>query len=314
MIGSRNRRSAFTMVELLVVILIIAILVSLISSAVMRAMNKIPEITTRTEISQMDIALQAFMTDYNLTEPPPSTLILNELAPLLTPADGGQSARFLQQVFGKNLGPTDWNGDGAISGMWLLEGEQCLVFYLGGIPATPGVAGFNPQGFSTNNMKPSYGSMPALGETMGKRKGPYYNFQIGRLVPIQSVSALPSATLLSPSHPVYVDGWQVKLSSTLVATHPAPLANGIPYAYFSSKGVTNGYTVTDCQSLVAAPYFVIPLGLSPQYTYPNKYQIISAGKDGTFGNAGWVPASGAIGTGADDQANFSGSVLGAGQS
>lgn len=328
----RAKRSAFTLVELMVVILIIAILVSLLASATMKAMDKLGQVQTRTEISEMATALEAFMLDYNLSEPPPSTLVLNEYNPLASP-----SATFLQKVFSKNFAanpltpgvplPIDWNGNGFIDGPptgWYLEGEQCLVFYLGGIPSAPGVSGFSPQGFSTNNMNPAYYNTgnpafpaayyPTQPIGSGKRKGPYFNFQTARLVPIQSVNL--TATLLSPSHPAYIDAWQVKtsLNPVLIATHPAPLANGIPYAYFSSQGINNGYAVTDCANLLAAPYFILPVTGLPQYTYSNKYQIISAGRDGMFGNSGWIPASGALAPGADDQANFSGSLLGAGQS
>jgi prepilin-type N-terminal cleavage/methylation domain-containing protein len=324
----REKRSAFTLVELMVVILIIAILVSLLASAVMKALGKIPEVQTSTEIAEMSAALQVFMSDYGLSDPPPSTLILNEAAPLASP-----SGPFLQKVFGKNLGPTDWNGDGAISGIWPLQGQQCLTFYLGGIPSNP----LNPLtpgaqpgglGFSTNNMKPSMGSMaidyqpanpaglpPGVG--MGKRKGPYFNFVTSRLVPVQATGGFF----------MYLDPWQVKTSLNGVGP--------MPYVYFSSNGINNGYNYTDCSAVsytdllgshFALPYWTGVTGTSFTYSNSNTYQIISAGKDGKFGyNPGlppppgalnsnlWSPTSGAVGTGADDQANFSSTLLGAGQ-
>jgi prepilin-type N-terminal cleavage/methylation domain-containing protein len=305
----RNQRGAFTLVEMVVVLLIIAILASLVVSVTVNVTNQMTQAQTRTEISQLEVALRAFMSDYGLSDPPPSYLILNETSPLSTP-----SAAFLQKVFGKNLGaqgPVDWNGDGVLNGPWALEGEQCLVFYLGGIPTTPGLGGFSPQGFSTNNMNPA---MPG-----GKRKGPYYTFQVARLVPLTSYN--PAA---SP-FPMYIDAWQVKLSKNLVGP--------MPYAYFSSNGNNNiGYQQNnapfgvpqDCQSIKAYPYFIT--GATPtQYTNPNGYQILSAGKDGVFGAAGWIPGSGvppvppsnpnAAGqpAGADDQANFSSTLLGQGQ-
>lgn len=298
-----SKRSAFTLVELMVVILIIAILVSLVSSAVLKALGKIPEVQTRTEIAQMSVALQAFMSAYNVPDPPPSTLVLNETAPLTSP-----NAAYLTRVFGRNLGaitpsnPTggvDWNGDGTTSGIWTLQGQNCLTFFLGGIPNTAAVASGlppAPQGFSTNNMNP--------GQAGGKRNGPYFTFVTSRLVPVVAIGGFY----------YYQDPWQVKVST-----------NGIgpmPYVYFSSYGINNGYSITDCASVTsvagtsALPYWTAGTGASGSttFTYSNTFQIISAGKNGVFGGGLWIPASGAVGAGADDQANFSGSLLGAGQS
>lgn len=344
-----GKRSAFTLVELLVVILIIAILVSLLSSAVLKAMQKIPEVQTRTEVAEMAVALQAFMSDYNLSEPPPSSLLLSEdILGGYTPGD--PSLTFLKRVFGKNLGIgvpfVDWNGDGIRNGPWRLQGHQCLVFYLGGIvPNIPGPVpipnlALGPQGFSTNNINPAL--------LTGKRKGPYFNFVTSRLVPPPATAANPLT--FSPGFPVYVDPWQSKSGGFYNAlTTAGTQLGGTPYAYFSSNGINNGYNYTDCSGLafldgflptprqqIALPYYtaVNALGAPIAYTYPNSYQIISAGKDGVFGynlvppstvppppspgfisnNNLWVPSSGALGSGADDQANFSGSLLGSGQS
>jgi general secretion pathway protein G len=285
MIRSHSRtekRAAFTLIELMVVILIIAVLVSLLLAAVSGVMRRIPVVQTSTDISQFSVALNAFMSDYNLDIPPPSTLVLYETNPLQ-----GPSANFLQKVFGKNLGSgvafVDWNGDGVANGPWTLEGEQCLVFYLSGI---------NNTGFSTNNIN------PAATTPSGKRRGPYITFQPSRLVPGNVVNSALNA------FPVYIDSWQVK-----AVPHPPPYANGVPYAYFSSNGIMNGYTLTDCANIGAAPYFTA----ASVYTNPNTYQIISAGKDGAFGTTGWNPAGGTTGPAADDQSNFSSTLLGAGQ-
>ncbi len=295
----RGERPAFTLVELMVVLLIIAILVSLVSSAVLKTLAKIPEVQTRTEISELAVALQAFMSDYNLAEPPPSLLILNEATPLAPdPRDNGRSAAFLTKVFGKNLGPTDWNGDGSIAPpnvTWPLQGQHCLVFYLGGIPSAAG-----PQGFSTNNMNTA---LPG-----GKRKGPYFSFQTPRLLPDTTLGGFF----------VYLDPWQVKIS-----------ANGVgprPYVYFSSCGINNGYNSTDCIGVTftdtSGTHYALPYATGiGTYTNSNTYQILSAGRDGKFGYTPgsnpptniWSPAGGATGTGADDQANFSSTLLGMGQ-
>jgi len=269
----RGQRAAFTLVELMVVVLIIAILVSLVSAAVFKAMDMIPETQTRTEISQMEAALQAMMADFNLSDPPPSSIVLDEMNPL---GVGGTSAAYLQKMFGKYLGSTDWNGDGSISGTWTLNGESALVFYLGGI---------KNQGFSYSKSSPT----PVSGQ---KTHGPYFPFQTSRLIPVAS------------GFFVYIDPWQKKTGPNYATL------GGSPYAFFSSQGLTNGYSVTSSYS--AVPYFII--GTAPiQYMNSKSYQIISAGKDGTFGGVGWTPSSGATGAGADDQANFSAKPLGTGQ-
>jgi prepilin-type N-terminal cleavage/methylation domain-containing protein len=282
-IHSRSgNRPAFTLVELMMVVLIIAVLVSLISSAVMMAMAKIPETQTRVEIGEMETALNAFEADFGLTVPPPSVLVLNEAAPLSV---GGSTATLLQQMFGRNLGPTDWNGDGQINGPWTLNSEQCLVFYLGGI---------KNMGFAYNNINPT----PVAGQ---KTHGPYFNFQTSRLI------VDPTNTITPGSFPVYIDPWRTK-AGPLYAT-----LGGTPYTYFSSQGINNAYTNTSGYSTTtgAAPYFITG---TTQFMNPNTYQIISAGKDGWFGGAaGWVPTNGATGHGADDQANFSAKLLGVGQ-
>lgn len=282
------RRSAFTLIEMMVVILIIAILVTLLSSAVVQVLGKKPEVETRVEISELTVALQAFMNDYQLSDPPPSALILREdLAYNLTVPLEAQSAKFLQKVFGKNLGaggPIDWNGDGIQNGPWILEGEHCLIFYIGGIPnvaAQKSGSPAQPLGFNANNANPAAPQQPGQ-----RRKGPYMD--------------LPASRLVSSGNGGFVqllDPWMLK-------TGPSP------YVYYSSQGIMNGYSVADCQTVdTAGPYMTAP----GQFTSPNTYQIISAGKDGRFGGGLWNPTAGATGAGADDQANFSSTRLGIGQ-
>jgi hypothetical protein len=272
-------------------------------------MDKLKENQTRKEISEMEVALRAFMADYGLTEPPPSYLYLSEADPInknKTNQTDGLTAAFLEKLFGHNLGPTDWNGDGKISGGTFLQGNQCLVFYLGGIPNSAAVslagAAPAPQGFSTNNMKPSYGSMP--GETMGKRKGPYFNFVTTRLYYPQQQVFPPWDGFFT-----YIDPWMTK-SGVLWGI-------GTPYAFYSSTGINNQYPIyTDWG---ASPY---KTG-NGQYMNPNTYQIISAGKNGVFGRGLWIPSSGPVmpnivppvpdPDGLDDQANFSSTLLGSGQ-
>src|SRR5262249_25558652 len=150
----------------------------------------------------------------------------------------------------------DWNGDGKYSDPVTLEGDQCLVFFLGGIPkqgTEPGCLGF-----SSNRLDPA-----KIGEA-AQRKGPFYAFPGNRLV---------------------------KRGKTHFYSSAAPFGKAQPYAYFSNFGERNGYHrygTSDCAGLGVAPYYAELK--PPRYYKERSYQIISAGADGVFGPGGrWEP-------------------------
>src|SRR5262249_23256057 len=94
------------------------------------------------------------------------------------------SYAYLKSLWPRLTFPVDWNGDGvqAPAGTeWWLEGDQCLVFFLGGIPVPPGTGTKGVQGFSTDPSRPA-----APG---GPRKGPFFEFQEARLVNIHPTTA-----------------------------------------------------------------------------------------------------------------------------
>jgi prepilin-type N-terminal cleavage/methylation domain-containing protein len=224
----------------------------------------------------------------------------------------------------------DWNGDGAIQdppmvsgagipmGVYhpntgtvalscfgsMLEGEQCLVFFTGGIPSQTS-AGFVMTGFSTNASNPA-----AL---VGDRVAPFLEFKTNRLVQWGGTA---------PGYPSYLDGY----GKSGFNAAGVPIATfGAPYAYFSSYKTANGYnryanymnpylplspapagcqpSASDCQALPFAqwqqvsgqlvlaqgfgvwPYVqsVSPTTGAPNYLNAQTAQIISAGKDGFFG-------------------------------
>jgi hypothetical protein len=185
----------------------------------------------------------------------------------------------------------DWNGNGELDkGGFILEGDQCLVFFLGGIPACepqPGFLGFF--GNKSNPTKP--------GE---QRIGPFYEFDSNRLVDLHH------------------NGFYSYLDGHL----------GKPYAYFSSYRKQNGYNryfsldrKSDCASLGVWPYAESIEGETPRYLMPSKFQIISAGADGRFGPGTdltaespftWTPATAeqTPDPGKDDQSNFHSKRLG----
>ncbi len=136
--------------------------------------------------------------------------------------------------------------------------------------------------------------------TSGARKGPYIQFDSTRLTP-----GLNGNTFLE-----YIDPY------------------GQRYAYFSSGKAPNSYNAyastlgADCPSLISGgkpiqPYYQPPASAtSPiQYYNPDTFQIISAGKNTTFGPGGSWTSSQGVGmsggkAGIDDMSNFYNTRLG----
>jgi prepilin-type N-terminal cleavage/methylation domain-containing protein len=221
--GKPDLRRAFTLIELLVVIAIIAVLVSLTAAAVQKVRSRGVEVQARSEIGQLETALAACRTDFSL-DAVPSRLVLRE--------DGRydragpnralypQTITLLQKMFGRGFntaGRYDWNGSGTLEGGELvLEGQHCLVFFLGGIPTPPGGTD-GCTGFGTDKANPT-----APG---GTRHGPYYEFKANRL------------RRDANGFFIYLDPWRKQ-----------------PYAYFSATKAGNDYT-RDCPTLRVVPYF-----------------------------------------------------------
>ena len=98
----------------------------------------------------------------------------------------------------------------------------------------------------------------------------------------------------------------------------------VPYLYFSTGKAENSYpnaiAAPNPNLAVTPPYNMPFVAVGPyrrsstQFVNPSSFQIVSAGKDQTFGQGGlaWAGASGGAATqqAYDDMANFHPSVLG----
>jgi hypothetical protein len=333
---TRAGRAGFTLVELLVVIAIIIILVGLISAAAIRALAKGRETVNTKDIRELAVGIGNFQTRYKVPYIP-SRIILCETQANYFSAPGvfksqlfQDSYEYIMRVWPRlNWGTVnpggwtgiDWDGNGAPSGDQVLEGEECLVFFLGGIQSNGNVAPGRPagppgtMGFSTNPLNPAQ-----LG---GSRDNPFFEFQSNRLVFIRA--GVPYYSYLDPYG--RSDGLGTRIS-------------GAPYAYFSSYKSANNYNryytglppapnvpllgpgVSDCATLGLWPF--AESATPVRYLNPSSFQIISAGPDSLFGPGSdpaagplWSPAnaSNVVGyqdlqPGHDDMSNFHDRPLG----
>jgi prepilin-type N-terminal cleavage/methylation domain-containing protein len=273
----RTARTGFTLIELLVVIAIIAVLVSLTAAGIFKIVAKGPALQNSTTLRQLESSVAEFHRSIGLDkEYFPSRLILCENYGDYFSSPGvpvsqlhGDSIAFLQRMFPKlwkyNTNPIDWNGNGTAGDPAVtLEGDQCLVFFLGGIPLPASSGGPGVQGFSRVTTNPAFPASPGV-----DRKGPFFEFESARLKDLKGNGFYS-----------YIDVYESK-----------------PYLYFSSykrRNNYNPYGSSDCPTAEGppgGPYVPVwpyaesfnPSTGITQYLYPGKFQIISAGADKHFG-------------------------------
>ncbi len=143
-------------------------------SAVFKAMTLADELKNTNDIRQLDLAVQGFLTRYQVPYMPSQLKLcrssssyntsLNTSGPNIGapmfPVDY-DSFQYLSRLWprlGGTSGTWSINWDGSTSGSstdkWTLQGQECLVFFLGGIPGN--VGGTNVcQGFSTDPANPA---------------------------------------------------------------------------------------------------------------------------------------------------------------
>ena len=274
----RFRRPGFTLVEILVVIAIIAILAALVVGGVVSFMSKGPEIQTRNDLLQLSTALDKFYAKYKFY--PPDRIKLCANYSQYNVVTDKASLAYIGTMW-PNLGQfvnVPWAGGTAIPATGIvLEGEQSLVFFLGGPPVggtTPGLMG----GFSLNPRDP-------ISLAGGVDRERFMDFDTGRLV--------NRPTLTYP------------------AGHPFPSMfdrsdKRMPYVYFSSGRF--GYSAT-LNSWGVAPY----MENATTFHQKTRFQIISAGRDGLYGPGGvWTQATaGSMPLqGRDDMTSFYDSKMG----
>jgi len=334
------RRAAFTMVELLIVILIIAVLVALLVPALAAAIRRARQAATTSEINVIATSLAQFKSAYGFF--PPSRLYLSEVGLFptgsttqMTTFSGNpgsdmtegqlaqRSLRYLQRMFPRvafsTVGATmngttawyDYNGNGKADADYVLQGHQCLVFFLGGVPIyDPGLGAFTGMGgWGKNPVNPFSNSIVGNPMVSLARTTPLMEFKNSRLV---ADATIPVANGL------FFPGYYDQTNNILNKTSSSYSVNF--YAYFSSyegagydpndvdfaepdftqsvPAVTLAFTpsfpvVGSSTTLLISPApnpyttsLSVAAGGTVSYQNPQSYQIISAGDDGFYGPGG----------------------------
>ena len=274
-------RSAFTLIEIMVVLVIIAILAGLLLTAFGPARQRARETQVVAEMQSLKAAITAFKTDFKM-EPPSSIVVSESVAGWATlPVDRALLKRLWPSF---NFGvPRDFNGDGDTTDVIALDGAECLVFFLGGMvdigPGTNNTGAL--RGFSKNPGNP-------FAIDNGTRQGPFHEFEggidpttkqpLGRLVDTDGdtfpeyLDSLPSQTQPIVYFSSY-DGTGYRTDNTEDANGNGMLDTGedkngngrldhrMQYAYFTDAARKSPYNASG-------------------------YQLISPGQDATYGVGG----------------------------
>jgi type II secretory pathway pseudopilin PulG len=333
----RSRRQAFTLLELLGVILIIAVLTALLMPVLSGAVKYANQAKARAEIAQLDTALQNFQADFDVSYVP------SQIKLCKWPADYGttrldiDSVQYLLMLFPKIATGSGQATAPSTIGAWSINNS--------GVPY-PTATGINwSQDYSTWT-GPNFTSYPTSGPTP---RGPYtilegHQALVFFLGGIQTTSPFgctgfstnplnPSDTTASFSRkPPYFEFTNSHLTQVTWNTgslFPKPLSGSAatflsyndpignprnggahPYAFFSSYKSANGYNRTaTTNSGYGTGYDNATLGISNgayyingtsspfQYLKPDTYQIICSGFDGQFGAGGAWALNGSLSAG-----------------
>ena len=330
-------RGGFTLVELLVVIIVLAILAALLLPAVNSAVKTARITSVSAEVNNIAQALAAFKSKYgdyppsrillvengdyssfignnqavstiDPTAPPSGDITVSQLATRSMAA----MRKFFPRVNLSTQGPVfptgstvwyDFNGNAnqqttpAPDLPYVLHGHECLVFFLGGIPAFDASSGtYGMVGLGKDPTNPFTNPAWAIG---GNRNTPLYEFNGSRLFVDPTNTSMGGA---NPGIPGYYDSFG--------NSQPG---NGLTinfFAYFSAYGNSAydpndvnfpteqdinlnthvGLHFANATSFTPNPYTVTQsVGTSSgivTFQSPQSFQIISSGIDGLYGVGG----------------------------
>jgi prepilin-type N-terminal cleavage/methylation domain-containing protein len=259
-------RRAFTIIELLVVVIVIAILMALILPAIGNARIRAQEAKVIVEIRQLESAITAFKVKYGIE--PPSRISIYRTQPEWDAPTAAADKAIIKRIWPQFDFTMPGGAGTAYPSTWTktqnINCGECMMFFLGGIYEN-GV----PTGFAKNPATPF-----APRSVAASREGPFMEFDAGRITDTEN------STVNNNNMPEYLDS--------------LPDRAGKPFLYFSSyEG--RGYKVSE-----------LPSGSSMQDVYrvnnatatpgpatqgfpaqkAQTFQIISPGFDNDYGKGG----------------------------
>ena len=252
-VTTRTKRNAFTLTELMIVIVIIGILVGISSPFIFAAMRTAKEFTITNEIVQLDAAVQRFETKHGFFPP-----AIGPGLEIDTMSSTGQ-ADFLRYL--NRIAPTHAERGAGLASWWnqvgcKLEGDSSLVFWLSGLctskqyPLSGNAAIANSSTpLAPYNANKDFNDMD-LGVTIDRDV--FFEFTSGRLVD-------------SPAGIAGIKSYN----------QPEGKGDALAYRYRDSKS----YTPSDLTAAALA-YHVEEPGGTIVFFNPGTFQIICPGMDG----------------------------------
>lgn len=211
------KRRGFTVTELLIVVSIIAILAALIAPAINGALMRAKDAHVHSEITGLSNAVDNFKAQYGVY--PPSSITLYERGSDWNLAAAAPHRAKLRKLYGLEFNfakDRDINGDGDSTDTITLTGQECLVFFLGGLPRSN--TNSTLIGFSHSKSDPfSRG---------GSSRLKFFDFDMGRLVDLNSNGM-----------PEYIDRYEVRTA---------------PLLYFREEPP---YNASDCPGTLTSIYY-----------------------------------------------------------
>lgn len=296
----RRKPRAFTLVEMLTVIIIIGILSGLLLVALQAARVRARVATIKAEVTELDLALENYQQQFG-DYPPDFSGVGHPNATIRT--DGRQRVlRHIRKRFPRYqlagsvdaqwiaFGTAVWNatrtspypdfptadpaGDPTAPGRGLYVTEfdprAAMIFWLGGLPASYGSTELT--GFSANVAAPFVAG--------GSRTPRLFEFKVDRIgYATPDFTRLDVPVYTGQSVPIY---GSFSVSAFPGATYPTgSRTTATPYVYFRPRAggvyfpTSGAYAYYDVR-----PYYDNGSG---RWVEPERFQIISAGLDGGFG-------------------------------